>query len=73
MCNIMHNTFGTIIRNRRKLLGLSQQDLAEMAGIGLRTLINIERDQGNPSLNILNNIASILGLELSLQIRTMES
>ena len=43
---------GTIIRERRKHLGVNQQTLADLAGVGLNTLVAIERGEGNPQLNI---------------------
>jgi transcriptional regulator with XRE-family HTH domain len=59
----------TTIKERRAILRLTQQDLAEMSGIGLRTLKEIESGKGNPSLTILNKIADILGMEVKLVIK----
>ena len=59
----------TTIKERRAILRLTQQDLAEMSGIGLRTLKEIESGKGNPSLTILNKIADILGMEVNLVIK----
>lgn len=39
-----------VIKARRKVLGISQQDLAEMSGISLPTVKDIERGLANPSL-----------------------
>ena len=39
---------GTIIKERRKHLGVNQQTLADLAGVGLNTLVAIERGEGNP-------------------------
>lgn len=57
------------IKERRVILRLTQQDLAEMSGVGLRTLKEIESGKGNPSLAILNKIADILGMEVKLVIK----
>ena len=59
----------TTIKERRTILRLTQQDLAEMSGVGLRTLKEIESGKGNPSLVILNKIADILGMEVKLVIK----
>lgn len=59
----------TTIKERRTILRLTQQDLAEMSGVGLRTLKEIESGKGNPSLAILNKIADILGMEVKLVIK----
>ena len=40
-----------IMKERREILSLTQQDLAEMAQVGLATIKDIERGKGNPALN----------------------
>lgn len=68
----MHNAnLKEIIKNRRKILGISQNDLSEISGIGLRTLKQLERGKGNPTLEVLNKLAEVLGLELLLIIRNI--
>ena len=57
------------IKKRRKRLGISQQDLAEFAEIGIATVKDIERGKGNPSLQTLQKILAVLGLEMVLQVR----
>lgn len=57
------------IKERREVLRLTQPHLAELAGIGLRTLKNIESGKGNPSIHTLNKIADILGMEVLLVIK----
>ena len=57
---------GQIVRARRKFLRLRQRDLAELAGVTLRGLTAIENGRGNPTLNQLSKIASVLGLEVTL-------
>ncbi len=42
---------GKLITAARALLGLSQGDLAKRAGISRQTLVNMERDSGNPTRN----------------------
>ena len=58
-----------VMKSRRKSLSLSQQDLAEMAGIGLSTVKDIERGQGNPSLATVSRILEVLGMEMIFQVR----
>ncbi len=58
-----------VIRNRRKELGISQVDLAEMSGISLATIKNIERGKGNPSYETILRIMEVLGIEISFSIR----
>ncbi|MBP5397294.1 MAG: helix-turn-helix transcriptional regulator [Bacteroidales bacterium] len=59
------NKIATQIKNQRKALNLSQLELAELSGVGINTLVAIERAQGNPSLKVLLKLADCLGLELS--------
>jgi y4mF family transcriptional regulator len=60
---------GNTIKARRKELGIIQPHLAELAHISKNTLYKLERGQGNPSLDVLNKLAEVLGLELKLEIR----
>jgi transcriptional regulator with XRE-family HTH domain len=62
---------GTIIKERRDYLNLTQKDVAEMAGITFKSISEIELGIRNPSINTLNKILDVLGLELSVQIKTM--
>jgi len=63
------NNIGKTIRNRRKELGITQPHLAELAGISTNTLYKLERGQGNPSLDVINKLAEVLGLELRLEVK----
>lgn len=57
------------MKQRRKTLAITQQDLAEMSQVGLATIKDIERGKGNPSLNTVKKILDILGLEIEYRIR----
>ena len=57
------------ISTRRKTLGISQSDLAEMSGVSLATIKNIERGVGNPSFETVEKILSVLGMEISFKVR----
>jgi HTH-type transcriptional regulator/antitoxin HipB len=58
------------VRTRRAALGLTQQDLADMAGVSERFVRFVE--QGKPSIQLDSLIAVLetLGLELALATRT---
>ena len=60
---------GAVIREQRKLLGINQPNLAEMAQVSINTLYKLERGEFNPSVKILNQLAEVLGLELSLGLK----
>lgn len=58
-----------IMKQRREILSLTQQDLAEMAQVGLATIKDIERGKGNPALNTVKKILDVLGIEIEYLIR----
>ena len=58
-----------VIKSRRKVLAISQLDLAEMAEVILATVKDIERGKGNPSLSTVNKLLGVLGLEMDFKIR----
>lgn len=60
---------GSVIKERRALLGISQQDLSEYSGVGISTIKDLERGVGNPSIKILNKILEVVGLEMLLRIK----
>ena len=60
---------GEEIKLRRKTLAISQRDLAEMAGVGLATIKDIERGKGNPSLSTISRILDVLGMKVLFRIR----
>ena len=61
-----------VVKERRGVLGISQIDLAEMAGISLATVKDIERGASNPSMKTVTRILEVLGLEMEFHIRTIK-
>ena len=57
------------IKERRETLKLSQESLAELSGVGLRTLKQFESGKGNPTINSLEKLIDVLGMELKLEIK----
>lgn len=57
------------IKERRKTLFLSQNDLAEMAQLSLATIKDIERGKGNPSIATVSKIMDVLGMEIIYKVR----
>ena len=51
---------GSIIKERRKSLSITQRELAALAGVGINTLTKIERGEANPSLKVIFNILNTL-------------
>jgi len=65
---MLASQLGQAIKSRRKELGITQPHLAELANISTNTLYKLERGQGNPSLDVLNKLAKVLGMELTLEV-----
>lgn len=70
----MHfTTLNHFIKARRDELQISQQTLADLSGVGLRTLKQFESGNGNPTIKTITQIAEVLGLELCLQVKSNPS
>ena len=57
------------IKERREVLQVTQETLAELSGVGLRTLKQFESGKGNPTLQTLQKIVDVLGMEVSLTLK----
>lgn len=69
VCFIGLMELSDVLKSRRKTLAISQLDLAEMAGVGLATVKDIERKKGNPSMSTVLRILEVLGMEIIFQVR----
>jgi transcriptional regulator with XRE-family HTH domain len=59
-----------VIKARRENLKVNQENLAKLSGVGLRTLKQFESGKGNPTLQTIQKIADVLGLEVCLKVKT---
>jgi len=57
------------LKKRRVTLNVTQEQLAEISGVGLRTLKQFESGKGNPTLQTLYKLAEALGLKLKLEVK----
>lgn len=64
--NMTKNEIGQIIKERRVYLNITQKDLAEIVGISLRSLVDIEKGNGNPTIDQLTKILNALGLTIKI-------
>lgn len=60
---------GTIIKKRRLSLKVKQQELADLAGVGINTLVAMERGKGNPKLETLLSVLDTLGLQVDIRLK----
>lgn len=58
-----------VIKSQRKKLGISQQDLAEMAEVSPSTVKQIETGNANPSLSTIEKVMEVLGMEIRYEVR----
>ncbi len=59
------------IKERREMLRVTQETLAELSGVGLRTLKQFESGKGNPTLKTLQKLADVLGMDVCLKIKKL--
>lgn len=57
------------IKERKDILKINQEQLAELSEVGIATLKRFESGKGNITLSNLQKIADVLGLEVRLEIK----
>ncbi len=57
---------GEIIRKHRKIAGLTQHQLAEMAGVGKTVIFDIEKGKETIKLNTIRKILHVLNIKVQL-------
>ena len=61
-----------IVKERRAALNVTQETVAELSDVGLRTLKQFESGKGNPTLLTVQKICDVLGLEVCLQVKNLK-
>jgi transcriptional regulator with XRE-family HTH domain len=59
---------GECVIERRDTLRISQVDLAELIGVSVHALSNLETGKGNVTLDTLLKVTGILGLKVKVGI-----
>ena len=57
------------LKKRRAIVGVTQEQLSEISGVGLRTLKALESGKSNPTYETLSKLAEVLGMELKLVVK----
>lgn len=60
---------GLKVRQKRKIDGLTQQDLAAIANVGVRFISELENGKPSVQLDLVMAVLQALGLQLSLSSR----
>lgn len=61
----MNSSVSAFVKQRRKLLQLSQPDLAAKAGVGLRFVRELEQGKATLRLDKVNQVLRLFGHELA--------
>ena len=57
-------TIGAAIRTRRKRIGMTQQDVAEIAGLQRQTISRVEAGNNAVAVATVARVAAVVGLDL---------
>jgi y4mF family transcriptional regulator len=68
----MNNTISIFIKQKRKQLKLTQPQLAERAGVGLRFIRELEQGKQSLRMDKVNQVLDLFGSELGV-IKKIES
>lgn len=61
------------LKERRKMLGLTQEELAEKAGVGLRFIRDMEQGKETLRMDKVNQVLALFGHELvPVEIKNIE-
>ncbi len=60
----MRNKLISFVKERRKLLKLTQKDLAEKAGVGLRFIRDLEQGKKTLRSDKINSVLMLFGYEI---------
>lgn len=62
----LEKSFGPAIRRHRELIRVSQEELADRAGLDRTYVSGIERSRRNPTLRVMQRLADALGVDLDV-------
>ncbi|GDX48570.1 transcriptional regulator [Bacteroidota bacterium] len=66
----MSSTIATFIKEKRKQLKVTQPELAERAGVGLRFVRELEQGKQSVRLDKVNQVLALFGSELGVIQKT---
>ena len=61
---VMQKKLVKFVKDRRKMLGLTQEELAEKAGVGLRFIRDLEQGKETLRMDKVNQVLALFGHEL---------
>jgi y4mF family transcriptional regulator len=60
------SNFSAVLKERRKAVGLTQEELAFKAGVGLRFIRDLEQGKKTLRLDKVNQVLSLFGKEVGV-------
>ena len=67
--NSSQKQLANLIKDRRKELRIKQEELSEITSVALRTIRDLEKGIGNPSIQTIEKIMDVLGIELDFRLK----
>lgn len=64
--NMLHHTLSDFLKKKRKQLNLTQPELAERAGVGLRFIRELEQGKETVRLDKVNQVLALFGSEMGV-------
>ena len=68
----MTDDLKSVVRHHRRLSGLSQAELAKLAGVGKTVIFDIEHGKESVQLDTLKKVLAVLNIKLVLQSPILE-
>jgi len=65
------NEIGEVVKNRRKIMKLTQKDLASLCGVGTRFISELENGKKTLEIDKVLKVIKNLGLDVCLKERTI--
>ena len=60
---------GALLKKRLKALKIDQRTLALLAGVGLNTIVAVERGEGNPKISTILSLLDTMGLQIKITLK----
>ena len=65
---VMSCNLSTFVKEKRKQFGLTQQELSEKSGVGLRFVRELEQGKNTLRMDKVNQVLALFGAELSATV-----
>jgi HTH-type transcriptional regulator / antitoxin HipB len=63
------DTLGEAVRRRRRDIGLTQAEVADLGDVSVKFVIDLERGKSSVRLDKVTDVLAVLGLDLRVEVR----